>query len=125
MSIGAKVIMSNKLALKEKIEQAKKLMRDAGIGDLPLEAVAQLYRNRVKFSDLGAGGFELIVKNDWQGNLKVVDKILEDFRFSYSSGLARYVKITSTEELLRLVKRLHFTMLAGRAAVECGVGTRS
>jgi hypothetical protein len=110
--------------MSQEIEQARALMNEVGIGDLPLESVAQLFQNGITLSDLRASGVELFLKNDWQDSLKVIDAILADFDFSRSAGLARRVKISSTDELLRLIKRLHLALQAGHYAVEGGIRTR-
>jgi hypothetical protein len=99
-------------------------MREAGIGDLPLGAAAQISWNGLSLEEFSAGGCELIMKNDWQESLRLIDVILEDFHYHKPCGLARYVKISSTGEFVQLVKRLNLVLLAGRYALEGGIAAR-
>jgi hypothetical protein len=81
------------------------LVKELGLGHLPGESMAQLYRNGVNLgnphypTDRARIEFDIGIKNDHNRCIEVPDAIVGPFEHERSCGLARVVRLASNKEL--------------------------
>ena len=90
-------------------------------------ALAQLFRNKLEVgdlchSDISPGNrakcsnfmeLEVGFANDQGGSLAVFDRLMADFNFRMSGGLARVFKLHTEEDYARFMARIHVLLLLG------------
>ncbi len=98
------------------------VVREMGLGHIPFQAFAQLYRNNISvgqpyYSNLEDGfAIEFGMKNDHKGCLRLLDALLQDIPHSRSCGLARVVVFKQLEHYVAFSAVLAKVMWIGYQA---------